>query len=566
MRLKKIAASLVILLSCQAYMNYAYAANRSYAANNTHANELLVHTQSGTVQGKNISGVMAWTGIPYAAAPIGQLRWRAPEPAAKWQNTFDATQPAAECIQPTATGSKGVEDCLNVNIYAPHSKNKKLPVLIYIHGGNNQTGSSTEFSPLALTKDIDAIVVTFNYRLGSLGFNPLKALNTGDPVVDSGNFSLLDMRALLDWVHNNIAAFGGDPQNITLSGFSAGGRDTMAMLISPLFKDKFQKAIIFSGGMTTMDRKEAENIFADRIANLVVKNGIKADKDEAKSWLLSDKKEVRDFLYGLPAADLAMLFGDAGIRMEKFPHLYRDGRVLPLNGFETKKYNAVPVMMVTGQSEFSFFARSDPLFASAIANNKLTTDTNLLNKYNFSNQYGGQLYSLFNVELSAEKMYPHYSAPIYGVEFRYGMDSYVTGKRLAQIGAFHGIFMPFLDSQKYSDFTADIVKTKPFVDIKSQFNAYLANFIHQGNPNGKDLVAWKTWSPANAQSGQSLLTIDANKSKALIYMSSKNYTYHDVMTAIADDNSLSAEDKSDVLKHVLNGRWFSNELDQKFSQ
>lgn len=521
----------------------------------------VVTTTAGPVQGTQEEGVSRWTGIPYARAPEGKLRWMAPVPPVKWTAVYDATRPAKACIQVSQTGTVGQEDCLNLNIYRPAVAEGKLPVLVYIHGGNNQLGNSTEFSPLYIAGRLNAVIVTVNYRLGALGFNPLKALNTGDPEQSSGNFSLLDLHQALVWIRNNAGVFGGDPHNITVSGFSAGGRDVMAMLISPLFANTFDKAIVFSGGMTTADKNEAEAVFADRLAPLVVKEGIRKDTASAKRWLITPSPDVRAFLYRLPATQLARLFGDAGIRMQRFPHLYRDGVVLPASGFSTQKYNAVPLMMLTGQQEFSFFVRGDAMFASAVKHGTLFRTPALLNRYRFANQYGGLMYSLFNVEASAEKMYAFYDAPIYGGEFRYGSDAFVTGDKLAQIGSFHGIFMPFWDKRKYADFTQDALKLEGSRKLGDIFNRYIRNFLESGTPNRQELPKWRRWTPENAAAGQSLLVMDANKQKPVIYMSNKAYSWADVIREMDRDNTLSPEAKHQVMTQVLNGRWFSEALD-----
>ncbi len=130
---------------------------------------------------------------------------------------------------------------------------------------------------------------------------------TGDKNEDSGNYALLDMSKSLDWINENITGFGGNPKNITASGFSAGGRDVMAMLISPIFRGKFQKAISFSGGMTTADPEDSAKVIAKAIAPLVVKDKIKTTEDEAYNWLLTDGKDVKDYLYGLSADRLAIM-------------------------------------------------------------------------------------------------------------------------------------------------------------------------------------------------------------------------------------------------------------------
>ncbi|HAV1831864.1 TPA: carboxylesterase family protein [Enterobacter hormaechei subsp. steigerwaltii] len=530
------------------------------------SSDTLITTRSGPVQGSSREHTLVWTGIPYAKAPEGTLRWKAPQPPAHRTTVFDATRPATDCVQVTPDGTRGQEDCLNLNVYRPKNVAGKLPVLVYIHGGNNQLGSSTEFEPEYIAGRLNAVIVTLNYRLGALGFNPLNALNTGEPTENSGNFTLLDIKQALSWVRNNIDNFGGDSNNITVSGFSAGGRDVMAMLISPLFAYTFNKAIVFSGGMTTSDKKVASGIFADRLAPQVVHQGIRADTRSARTWLLDGSPDVRTFLYRLPAEKLAGLFGDAGIRMSQFPHLYRDGVVLPLSGFDTLKYNAVPVIMVTGLQEFSFFARNDAMFSAAVKAGSLAKNTTLFNKYQFANRYGGLMYSLFNVTESAEKMYPHYDAPIYGMEFRYGSDVFVTGDRLAQIGSFHGVFMPFWDKHKYAEFTQEAMALEGSRQLGDTFNRYIRQFLVSGSPNSRTLPPWLRWSPEHAAAGKSLVVMDANKQKALIYMSNKSYTSADILREMEKDPTLTPAEKRDVMTKVLNGRWFSAPLDAHLKQ
>jgi para-nitrobenzyl esterase len=190
----------------------------------------------------------------------------------------------------------GSEDCLNLDIYRPNTNQTNLPVLLFIHGGNNQTGISTEISAKKLAVNANCIVVSINYRLGALGFNSLPALKTGNKLEDSGNYTLLDTSKSLDWIKDNIKSFGG--------------RDVMAMLISPIFKDKFQKAISFSGGMTTADPEESTKV----IAPLVVADKIKAKEEETYDWLQTDSKDVKDYLYNLSADRLAKLMGNTGAK------------------------------------------------------------------------------------------------------------------------------------------------------------------------------------------------------------------------------------------------------------
>ncbi|WP_049034227.1 carboxylesterase family protein [Klebsiella aerogenes] len=529
------------------------------------ASDLLVNTHAGKVLGIEKNGVKQWTGIPYARPPVGKLRWRAPQPLFHWNSIFDARKAAQDCIQATATGTKGVEDCLNLNIYRPAKESHNLPVLIYIHGGNNQTGSSGDFNPNFIAKHLHAVIVTVNYRLGALGFNPLSALNTGDKQEDSGNYALLDLKQSLVWVKNNIKLFGGDNNNITISGFSAGGRDVMAMLISPIFTNTFNKAIVFSGGMTTSDKQEAQNIFVQRIAHLVVADGIKRNLSEAQAWLMHGGQSVKHYLYQLPPNKIAMLFGDAGIRMHQFPHIYRDGYVIPKVGFNTTIYNSVPLIMLTGQNEFSLFARNDSFFSRAIHNNTFNDDSSLVDDFRFVNYYGGKLYSLFNVERSAEKMFKHYQAPIYGTEIHFGTDPFITGRELAPVGSYHGIFLAFWDPAVNANFIQHAMRLRGAKDLTTTFNNYLRNFLIKGKPENSKTSQWLPWTPDNVKKGQSILMMDANKEHAITWMSSKDYTSDDVITAIEKDHSVTDTEKQKLVTHVLSGRWFSSELDEHFN-
>ena len=212
-------------------------------------------------------------------------------------------------IQLSGSDIIGSEDCLNLDIYRPNTDETNLPVLLFIHGGNNQTGTSSEIDARKLAVNANCIVVSINYRLGALGFNSLPALKTGDINEDSGNYTLLDIAKSLDWINENIEAFGGNPNNITASGFSAGDRDIMAMLISPIFEGKFQKAIAFSGGMTISDPEESAQIIAKAIAPLVIEDNVKETEEDAYNWLLTDDTEVKYYLYSLFLTDTVTGFG-----------------------------------------------------------------------------------------------------------------------------------------------------------------------------------------------------------------------------------------------------------------
>lgn len=222
-------------------------------------NEVTKVIASGEVMGRkdDTTSTIEWLGVPYAEEPVGELRWKAPQPVEKWEGSFDATKTGSPFIQISKGEVIGSEGALNLDVVRPDNTEADLPVLVFLHGGNNQTGHAQEIKGNGFVNDLNAVYVSVNYRLGALGFNPLDALKTGSDEENSGNYTLLDIAAALDWVEENIEVFGGDKDNVTLAGFSAGGRDVMATLISPLFKDKYDKAISFSGGMTLADETDS---------------------------------------------------------------------------------------------------------------------------------------------------------------------------------------------------------------------------------------------------------------------------------------------------------------------
>ncbi len=211
----------------------------------------VVRIESGLVRGSG-TDVVAFKGIPFAAPPVGPLRWKAPQPAAPWEGTRDAVEFCPSCPQPVIFAgavSKQSEDCLGLNIWTPaKSAGDKLPVMAWIYGGGFTIGSSSQptYDGEALARQ-GVIVVSFNYRLGALGFLAHPDLSRETPEGVSGNYGLLDQIAALKWVQRNIRNFGGDPGQVTIFGESAGGASVMTLLVSPLAKGLFHRAIAQSG-------------------------------------------------------------------------------------------------------------------------------------------------------------------------------------------------------------------------------------------------------------------------------------------------------------------------------
>src|SRR4051794_20785123 len=217
-----------------------------------------VKTANGVVEGSIISsGTHVFRGIPFAAPPVGELRWKAPQPVQNWEGVREAAEFGASCMQRPVFGdmefrSKGMsEDCLYLNVWTPaKSAADKLPVLVYFFGGGLVAGDGSEYRYDGESMASKGIVsVTINYRLTVFGFLAHPELTAEAPYKASGNYGFLDQNAALKWVQANIAAFGGDPKRVTIAGQSAGSRSVTVQMISPLSRNLFAGAIMESGSV-----------------------------------------------------------------------------------------------------------------------------------------------------------------------------------------------------------------------------------------------------------------------------------------------------------------------------
>src|SRR5690606_6961277 len=230
---------------------------------------------SGLVQA---NGSLAWQNIPYAQPPVGELRWKTPQPAQPWSGVYEATDTIQPCpqfvsglsagiVDPDDDGIVGSEDCLYLSVYAPAdiAQPEPLPVMFVIFGGGNKIGYAGDYNGGNLAQSQDVVVVTVNYRLGSLGwfYHPAILEAGASGAAASGNWSTVDTIAGLQWVRENIATFGGDPDNVTIFGESAGGGNVMSLVTSPMAEGLFHRAIVQSGGIGTTSLAQGLNYTDD---------------------------------------------------------------------------------------------------------------------------------------------------------------------------------------------------------------------------------------------------------------------------------------------------------------
>jgi para-nitrobenzyl esterase len=310
--------------------------------------DAVVPTDKGAVRGTVKTTYTEWLGIPYAAPPVGPLRWKAPQPAAPWSGVRDATRPGNACVQgtgwdpgyerPTLT-----EDCLYLNVYRPHgaTAEKPVPVLLWIHGGGLRGGAGYDTDPRKFVTQGGVVFVTFNYRLGAMGFLSLPSLTKedGDAV---GDYGMLDQQAAIRWVHDNIRRFGGDPAQVTIAGQSAGGRSVCMQLVSPTNAGLFARAIHQSGSCGAVPRAEGE----------------KAGARVAEALGCTDPSTAAACLRARSAADI-LATQDQG----RFTTVF-GGRHFPLppeEAVRTGRFNQVPVMIGQTHDERtqSMFAQRD---------------------------------------------------------------------------------------------------------------------------------------------------------------------------------------------------------------
>jgi para-nitrobenzyl esterase len=312
---------------------------------------------SGTLLGKFDKEVHVYRGIPYAAAPTGSLRWKPPQPAASWSDIRECTQFS---IQPAQLPDENLseekkklpssEDCLYLNVSTPAKKTTdKLPVMVWFHGGGLRYGSGNYslYNSLGLP-DHDVILVTVNSRLGIVGLFAHPLLSQESPQGVSGNYLFLDLIASLKWVRRNIAAFGGDPDNVTIFGESGGGLKVLSLMASPLAKGLFHRAIVESGGRTFEPPKlKVLEKFGER---LFVKLGIDKDKDPLASARAIPCEKLIEFEQALNM-DLGPAYKFLGPW-----DLTEDGWFISdsiFNVFKTGKQNGVPYLLVSNMGELT---------------------------------------------------------------------------------------------------------------------------------------------------------------------------------------------------------------------
>jgi para-nitrobenzyl esterase len=517
-------------------------------------------TTEGVVIGviHKATNTLSWKGIPYARPPVGDLRWKAPQEPEKRSAPFKALNFCEVCPQYidqdnnpyTPQVIQGTEDCLYLNIWRPRTKAADLPVFFWIHGGGNsiQWPLLSDADASILANKSNLLVVTVNYRLGPMGFFSHPALRSGkkgDEKSDSGNFGLLDLMQALSWVKANINAFGGDPENVTIAGESAGGQNAISLMASPLAKGLFHRAISESCVIKpTTPAQGAEH--ADKtIAKLLVKDRRAADETIAAVKVKGmPLEEIEKYVRQKSAREFLECYPEGKLRgMIMFPTSFTDGPVLPVDFYGALKagsYNKVPIILGTNKEEAKLFLLFDPRFIAWRNDGSLFRDKTRAELYDLVARYQSDGWKVMAVDQLARIMRSNADQPpVYAYQFLWGaggLKKSVLSLPYNQLmGACHAMEIDFVfgtEAVSLGGYVFDEKNRPGRVALSQAMMDYWAQFARTGDPNrkGSGLPQWKAWS--NGNGAPKTIFLDADYKDLKIKMSKQELTEADIEKAL----------------------------------
>jgi para-nitrobenzyl esterase len=554
-------------------LKYLYLLILTFTVN---ASDYVVKTSSGIVDGIEIGDVISWDDIPYAKPPLGELRWKAPRKIDSSKSNVIRPKDNNFCVQePSGLGGSegasyfsGTEDCLYLDIKAPNTKKTEpLPVMFWIHGGGNTTGLKDIYDFSSMVKKHNVIVVTINYRLGPFGwfYHPsIQDLQSG--IDKTSNFGTLDIIQALKWVKNNIYLFGGDPNNVTIFGESAGGHNVLSLLVSKQAKNLFHKAISQSGYTTSYSIKELykphnnSSISSHTSWNII--NQITKDNSLNVTQSDQNKKEIRSMLKNLSAEDFFQYYANRP-SYKNLPLLTADGIVIPKIGLRTalsksKYVNKVPIIAGSNRDEVKlwlasakYFIDLDYSFLGSIFNVP-KVKLNDKKAFNLFNSYRSRAWKLRGVDEPLRNLKKAGNDDLYA--YRYDWDDhrrFIIADFRELIGAAHATEIPLLtgNNKLVGDYGFLIYPRGPSKKFTSKnMMHFWTNFAKTGVPgtsfNG---IQWQRYEAAsNNQSNYMVLDRRSN-----LGMQSDNFSFSSLVADLYKENALTELERCVVLLQML---------------
>ncbi|MFW9831591.1 MAG: carboxylesterase/lipase family protein [Candidatus Thorarchaeota archaeon] len=510
-------------------------------------NEIIVQTKYGLVQGFSDKGTWCWKGIPYGTPPVGDLRWKAPLDPIPWLGMRRATKfgNSAAQVMPIM-GPTGSEDCLYLNLWRPKSVETELPVYMYIHGGGNSIGSSDtpSYYGNAVAEKSNLLYVSVNYRLGAMGwFKHPAVTGSGSPEDQSGNYGTLDLVKALEWVRDNISAFGGNPNNVTIAGESGGAFNVLSLLVSLSAKGLFHRAIVESGLMSVCSIEEAIAQSERLLVALLTSDRKVANEEEAVKYISEmQDDEINTYLRSKSAFTLTKNIPTMVLGMAQWRSIIADGTVIPSEGygvFSSGKWaSIVPVIIGCTKDEMNLFG----YFMEDLSLSSRVWD------------YQSMLWRANGVHKPAAEMTSKSNVLVYAYRFDWGSPNdkgvSVLPKNKGQaLGAYHGAELPFFLGTSGSDFAFLIGKMHTKENrigrekLKDLCMNYLANFARDGDPNDIDLPNWPAWD--NTEGKDKVLVLDADFNDLRLSYSSEKITVQDVLDLV--NSELEEPERGQVL-------------------
>lgn len=534
-------------------------------------------TDYGPIIGTTDSGVHIWRGIPFAAPPVGALRWRAPQPPSPWEIPLETLEFASSCFQGQWLGTSdgdgeftGSEDCLYLNIFAPplseaERREQKVPVMVWIHGGGNTIGSASTYDPSHLVRDQNVIVVTVQYRLSSLGWLRHPALRDGPttPSDDSGNYGTLDTIAALRFVQDNIGSFGGDPNNVTIFGESAGAHNVAALIASPISDGLFHKAIMQSGIVSVGDLNAAESDYPENgvsgtLSSQEILYRLLEASDSANNRLQASllaaemsPQDIADFFRAQTPAALLTAERSARPKRQGMTRVYPDGYVVRADGIagalQDPDRTPIPILVGSNRDESKLFNAMNPQLVewgnpdglwSVI--DRMPLAIKRPEYYQAMSEYGSRFWKLRAVDQVARTLTANGHDDVF--VYRFDWDDLPVIADLdykALIGAAHALELLFLFPEALENPIIEQFVIGDYADdaqtLSEQMRDYWGAFAHTGKP-GKGLsdtqLAWTRWGQQPAV--ETFMILDGQSDQGLI-LSDATLTTDSLLAALESD-------------------------------